>query len=134
MTSIRENKKEGDTATMKKKKPLEERIQDYNERKSMLGEDDYISIMTVSYICDAYNEKGEYDKAFEYTKKTYEFCLKNYGVNDFMTSHWLDKLVACYERAGDRESIDSVVDEYYRIREETLEIEIPDLTDDDILF
>ena len=50
MTSIRENKKEGDTATMKKKKPLEERIQDYNERKSMLGEDDYISIMTVSYI------------------------------------------------------------------------------------
>ena len=51
-----------------------------------------------------------------------------------MTSHWLDKLVACYEKAGDRESIDSVVDEYYRIREETLEIEIPDSTDEDIFF
>ena len=119
---------------MEEKKTVEELIEDYNERKSMLGEDDYISIMIVSYICDAYNEKGEYDKASEYTKKTYEFCLKNYGVNDFMTSHWLDKLVACYERAADTESITFVVDEYYRIREETLEIEITDSTDEDIFF
>lgn len=119
---------------MKEKKTLEELIQDYNERKSMLGEDDYIIIMIVSYICDSYNEKGECDKVLEYTKKTYEYCLKNYGVNDFMTSHWLDKLVACYEKAEDRESIDSVVDEYYRNLEETLKIEIPDSTDDDILF
>lgn len=47
--------------------------------------------------------------------------------------YWLN-IIKCYERAGDRKSIDSVVDEYYRIREETLEIEIPDSTDDDILF
>ena len=47
--------------------------------------------------------------------------------------YWLN-IIKCYERAEDRESIDSVVDEYYRIREETLEIEIPDSTDDDILF
>lgn len=46
----------------------------------------------------------------------------------------LAKLIGFYEKAGDRKSIDSVVDEYYRIREETLEIEIPDSTDDDILF
>ena len=119
---------------MEEEKTLEELIEDYNERKSMLGEDDYISIMIVSYICDAYNEKGEYDIAFEYTKKTYEFCLKNYGVNDFMTSHWLDKLVACYKRVGDTDSIDLLFDEYYRIQRERLDIEIQDLTDDDILF
>lgn len=51
-----------------------------------------------------------------------------------MTFNLLAKLIKFYEKAEDRESIDSVVDEYYRIREETLEIEIPDSTDDDILF
>lgn len=51
-----------------------------------------------------------------------------------MTFNLLAKLIKFYEKAGKRESIDSVVDEYYRIREETLEIEIPDSTDDDILF
>lgn len=48
---------------MEEEKTLEELIEDYNERKSMLGEDDYISIMIVSYICDAYNEKGEIGRA-----------------------------------------------------------------------
>lgn len=119
---------------MEEDKTLEELIQDYNERKSLLGEDDYISIMIVSYICDAYNEKGEYGKILEYTKKTYEYCLKNYGVNDFMTSHWLDKLVASYERVGDTESIDLLIEEYYRIQRERLDIEIPDLIDDDLPF
>ena len=51
-----------------------------------------------------------------------------------MTFNLLAKLIGYYESAGDRESIDSVVDEYYRIREETLEIEIPDSTDEDIFF
>ena len=58
-----------------------------------------------------------------------------YSLNKITQSNNFLKLsVKFYEKAGDRESIDSVVDEYYRIREETLEIEILDSTDDDILF
>ncbi|MFR6592295.1 hypothetical protein [Catenibacterium sp.] len=67
-------------------------------------------------------------------KKNYEASLREYGVDEITTFDLLAKLIKCYEKAEDSESIDSVVDEYYRIREETLEIEIPDSTDDDILF
>ena len=119
---------------MKKKKPLEERIQDYNECKEIFGDADFTSIMIASSICNTYSERKEYDKAAEYAKRNYEASLREYGVDDAMTFNLLAKLIKCYEKAGDRESIDSVVDEYYRIREETLDIEIPDSTDDDILF
>ena len=119
---------------MKKKKPLEERIQDYNECKEIFGDADFTSIMIAESICDTYSERKQYDKAAEYAKRNYEASLREYGVDEPTTFNLLAKLIGFYEKAGDRESIDSVVDEYYRIREETLEIEIPDSTDDDILF
>lgn len=119
---------------MKEKKTLEERIQDYNECKEIFGDADFTSIMIASSICDTYCERKEYDKAAEYAKRNYEASLKEYGVDNPMTFNLLAKLIGYYESAGDRESIDSVVDEYYRIREETLEIEIPDSTDEDIFF
>ena len=119
---------------MKEKKTLEELIQDYNECKEIFGEADFTSIMIAECICDTYSERKEYDKASEYAKRNYEASLREYGVDDITTFDLLAKLIKCYERAEDRESIDSVVDEYYRIREETLKIEIPDSTDDDILF
>lgn len=90
--------------------------------------------MIAESICDTYSERKKYDKAAEYAKRNYEASLKEYGVDDPMTFNLLAKLIGYYESAGDRESIDSVVDEYYRIREETLEIEIPDSTDEDIFF
>lgn len=119
---------------MKKKKPLEERIQDYNECKEIFGDADFTSIMIAESICDTYSERKKYDKAAEYAKRNYEASLKEYGVDDPMTFNLLAKLIGYYERAADTESITFVVDEYYRIREETLEIEIPDSTDEDIFF
>lgn len=119
---------------MKKKKPLEERIQDYNECKEIFGDADFTSIMIAESICDTYSERKEYDKAAEYAKSNYEASLREYGVDEPMTFNLLAELIKFYEKVADRESIDSVVDEYYRIREETLEIEIPDSADDDILF
>ena len=115
---------------MKEKKTLEELIQDYNECKEIFGDADFTSIMIASSICDTYCERKQYDKASEYAKRNYEASLREYGVDEITTFDLLAKLI----KAGDRKSIDSVVDEYYRIREETLEIEIPDSTDDDILF
>lgn len=119
---------------MKEKKTLEELIQDYNECKEIFSDADFTSIMIASSICDTYCERKQYDKASEYAKRNYEASLREYGVDEPMTFNLLVKLIGFYEKAGDRESIDSFVDEYYRIREETLEIEIPDSTADDILF
>lgn len=119
---------------MEKEKTLEELIQDYNECKEIFGEADFTSIMIAEFICDTYSERKEYDKASEYAKRNYEASLREYGADEPMTFNLLAKLIGFYERAGDTESINSVVDEYYRIREETLEIEIPDSTDDNILF
>lgn len=119
---------------MKKKKPLEERIQDYNECKEIFGDADFTSIMIAESICDTYSERKEYDKAAEYAKRNYEASLREYGVDEPTTFNLLAKLIGFYERAGDTKSINSVVDEYYRIREETLEIEILDSTDEDIFF
>ena len=42
---------------MKKKKPLEERIQDYNECKEIFGDADFTSIMIAESICDTYSER-----------------------------------------------------------------------------
>lgn len=119
---------------MKEKKTLEELIQDYNECKEIFGDADFTSIMIARSICNTYCKRKQYDKASEHAKRNYEASLREYGVDEITTFDLLAKLIKCYERAGDRKSIDSVVDEYYRIREETLEIEIPDSTDDDILF
>ena len=51
---------------MKKKKPLEERIQDYNECKEIFGDADFTSIMIAESICDTYTvESKVYEKLGE---------------------------------------------------------------------
>ena len=104
---------------MKEKKTLEELIQDYNECKEIFGDADFTSIMIAEFICDTYCERKQYDKASEYAKRNYEASLREYGVDDITTFDLLAKLIKCYERAEDRESIDSVIDEYYRQYEMT---------------
>ena len=104
---------------MKENKTLEELIQDYNECKEIFGDADFTSIMIASSICDTYSERKEYDKASEYAKRNYEASLREYGVDEITTFDLLAKLIKCYEKAEDRESIDSVVDEYYRQYEMT---------------
>ena len=90
--------------------------------------------MIAEFICDTYCERKQYDKASENAKRNQGARLREHGVDDITPLDLLATRIKYYDKAEDRESIDSVVDEYYRIREETLEIEIPDSTDDDILF
>ena len=116
-----------------KKKTIEGLLDDYKERVGLLGED-YVSITILSLIADEYSKQYNYEQAVRYSKMAYASCMRLYGPNDLKTSLQLDELIEHYESLGDIDSIGSVINEYFRIKRESLDIELPDDEDEDIMF
>lgn len=116
-----------------KKKTIEELLDDYKARVGLMGED-YVSITILSLIADEYSEQDNYEQAARYSKMAYESSMRLYGPHDVMTELQLRQLLEYYNSLGDIDSIGSVINEYFRIKRESLNIELPDDEDEDIMF
>ena len=116
-----------------KKKTIEGLLDDYKERVGLLGED-YVSITILSLIAGEYSKQYDYEQAVRYSKMAYESCMRIYGPYDVMTELQLRQLLEYYNSLGDIDSIGSVINEYFRIKRESLDIELPDDEDEDIMF
>lgn len=116
-----------------KKKTIEELLDDYKARVGLMGED-YVSITILSLIADEYSEQDNYEQAARYSKMAYESSMRLYGPYDVMTELQLRQLLEYYNSLGDIDSIGSVINEYFRIKRESLDIELPDDEDEDIMF